>query len=610
MDIARIKVEFLHRYKAKHGYTLKDKLVTHLPDYAPWASRLAPLRNLRDRIPGLALLSENCSACRKNARCRCGKPTPFSIRLLPFAEKGIAIVGPEPPCLLTMRDEMLVMGPRGAAQMISGQALLLEEFLAREAAAGKLETLKAGLKPVAPENLLRGHCYQKTFGAVSPIIDVLRLIPGTRPELIESSCCGMAGSFGHEVSHYAVSVQMAEFSLLPALRKQPDTIVVANGTSCRHHIRCGAQHEAVHVAVLLARQLQGRRCAASGQGGLRRAAGSDSKNSLFNLPPGITMQKNQASTPAMTDILTVTMNPALDVSTSTDKVMDTHKLRCTAAKLHPGGGGINVARVVHRLGGDCLALYPAGGVNGQLLRQLLDQEQVRGHCIAIGGETRQSFAVHEVSSGHDYRFVLPGPELNPDEWQACLDYVSALNLPPRYLVVSGGLPPGVPDDFYVRLARLARARGSQVVLDTSGPALAAALAEGVHLVKPSLRELRELTGRPLETEQDWRAAAQQIITDGQAQIVALSLGADGALLVTADRALRARSLPVKVESTIGAGDSFVGGLLWALHSHADLEQAFRCGMAAGAAALLTAGTALCQAADVKRMQNEVVVTPA
>ncbi|HAL37132.1 MAG TPA: phosphofructokinase [Polaromonas sp.] len=311
-----------------------------------------------------------------------------------------------------------------------------------------------------------------------------------------------------------------------------------------------------------------------------------------------------------TDILTVTMNPALDVSTSTDKVTDTHKLRCTAAKLHPGGGGINVARVVQRLGGDCLALYPAGGAKGQLLRQMLDQEQVRSHCVAIADETRESFSVHEVSSGRDFRFVLPGPALTPLEWEACLEYVSVLEVPPRYLVASGSLPPGVPDDFYARLARLARARGSLVVVDTSGPALAAALAEGVYLVKPSLRELRDLTGRPLTTEPQWREAARQIIKDGQAQVVALSLGEDGALLVTADRTLRAQSVPVKVESSIGAGDSFVGGLIWALNRNADLEQAFRYGMAAGAAAMLTAGTALGQAADVERLHNEVTVAPA
>jgi len=311
----------------------------------------------------------------------------------------------------------------------------------------------------------------------------------------------------------------------------------------------------------------------------------------------------------MTDILTVTMNPALDVSTSTEKVMDTHKLRCTAAILHPGGGGINVARVLHRLGGDGLALYPAGGANGQRLQQLIDQEQVRSHCIAIAGETRESFSVHEQSSGRDFRFVLPGPELAPGEWQACLRHVADLQAPPAYLVASGSLPPGVPADFHARLARLARQRGSRLVLDSSGPPLAAALAEGVYLVKPSLRELRELTGHPLNTEQDWHAAALQIIRAGQAQVVALSLGEDGALLVTADRALRARSLPVQVASSIGAGDSFVGGLLWALNRRESLEQSFRHGMAAGAAALLAPGTALCQAADVERLHREVAVRP-
>jgi 6-phosphofructokinase 2 len=309
----------------------------------------------------------------------------------------------------------------------------------------------------------------------------------------------------------------------------------------------------------------------------------------------------------MTDILTVTMNPALDVSTSTDRVSDTHKLRCTAAILHPGGGGINVARVLHRLGGDCLALYPAGGANGQRLQQLIDQEQVRSHCVAVAGETRESFSVHEHASGRDFRFVLPGPELAAGEWQACLRHVADLQAPPAYLVASGSLPPGVPADFHARLARLAKERGSRLVLDSSGPPLAAALAEGVYLVKPSLRELRELTGHALDTEQDWHAAALQIIRAGQAQVVALSLGEGGALLVTADRALRARSLPVRVASSIGAGDSFVGGLLWALNRGEDLEQAFRYGMAAGAAALLAAGTALCQAADVERLHREVAV---
>ncbi|MES2188840.1 MAG: FAD-linked oxidase C-terminal domain-containing protein [Pseudomonadota bacterium] len=341
VDMAKMKVEFLHHYKAKHGHTIRDKLVGYLPRYAALASRLAPLFNLRDRVPGLAALSEKITgfsarrtlpkwqrrnifsapppcatreevlaavrpavlfvdtfngyfepgnaldaltvlqaagytthiATKKKADGQalcCGRTSLASgmvqdaklkaaelvAALLPFAEKGIPIVGLEPSCLLTLRDEALVMGLGEAAVTVSRHALLMEEFLAREAAAGKLETLKAALQPVAQPILLHGHCHQKAFGAVSPIMDVLRLIPGAKPELIESSCCGMAGSFGYEAAHYEVSMQMAELSLLPAVRRQPEAIVVADGTSCRHQIKDGAQREAIHVASLLARQLR------------------------------------------------------------------------------------------------------------------------------------------------------------------------------------------------------------------------------------------------------------------------------------------------------------------------------------------------------------------
>ncbi|MEO5671616.1 MAG: FAD-linked oxidase C-terminal domain-containing protein [Ramlibacter sp.] len=175
--------------------------------------------------------------------------------LLPFAERGIAIVGLEPSCLLTLRDEMLTMGLGAPAQLIAQHALLLEEFLARESLAGRLEALKHRLRPLDKRVLLHGHCHQKAFAAVTPIVEVLKLIPGVQPELVETSCCGMAGSFGYEAAHYDISMQMAELSLLPTIRKYPGAIVIADGTSCRHQIRDGAQREAVHAAVLLAAQL-------------------------------------------------------------------------------------------------------------------------------------------------------------------------------------------------------------------------------------------------------------------------------------------------------------------------------------------------------------------
>ena len=143
-------------------------------------------------------------------------------------------------------------GLRGAAKKVSDHALLFEEFLAREVKAGRLDQLKTAFKPVQQPILLHAHCHQKAFDAVSPFVDVLRLIHGAKPELIESTCCGMAGSFGYEAAHFDVSMQMAELSLLPAVRKQPDAIVVGDGTSCRHQIHDGTGREAVHVATLLA----------------------------------------------------------------------------------------------------------------------------------------------------------------------------------------------------------------------------------------------------------------------------------------------------------------------------------------------------------------------
>lgn len=308
----------------------------------------------------------------------------------------------------------------------------------------------------------------------------------------------------------------------------------------------------------------------------------------------------------MTNILTLTMNPAVDVFTSIDRVIPGHKLRCDQAQTHPGGGGINVARVLHRLGADVRALYTCGGVTGRVLSELLAQERIPAQALDIANETRESFTVHEGSSGQDFRFVLPGPTLSEVEWRACLAALREQGLA-KYLIASGSLPPGAPDDFYAQMASQARAQGSQFVLDTSGAALRTALQAGVHLVKPSLRELRDLTGLPLEAESDWCQAARRLIQQGLAHIVALSLGEDGALLVTAQHAWRAHALKVDVASTIGAGDSFLAGLVWALDQQHDLALALRYAMAAGAAALLTSGTSLCQLADIQRLLGDVQV---
>lgn len=311
----------------------------------------------------------------------------------------------------------------------------------------------------------------------------------------------------------------------------------------------------------------------------------------------------------MTDILTITMNPAVDVFTSTANVRPAHKLRCGPALVHPGGGGINVARVLARLDVRALALYPAGGLTGGLLRKLLEAEGVPGRAVAIAGETRESFTVHDEGSGQDYRFVLQGPQLTGAEWQACLEAAVTVPVASRLVVASGSLPPGVPDDFYARLARRLATQGVRLALDTSGPALAAALEAGVYLVKPSLRELGDLTGAVLDTPAQRLAACRSMVQAGRAEVVALSLGAEGALLVTREGAWQAAALAVQVASTVGAGDSFLGALLVARCRGMGFDQALARGIAASAAALLTSGTALCQPADLERLLPQVRLQP-
>ena len=310
----------------------------------------------------------------------------------------------------------------------------------------------------------------------------------------------------------------------------------------------------------------------------------------------------------MSALITLTLNPALDLATTTARVEPTHKLRCSPAQRFAGGGGINVARVLHRLGSDVQAWALAGGAAGAQMRQLLADEGVPTVLQPIAGDTRENFSVVETATGQEFRFVLPGPALQAAEWQACLDALAALTPAPRWLVASGSLPPGVPDDFYARLARAARARGIRVVVDTSGAPLAAALDAGVTLVKPSLRELREVMKQPLDTPADWCAATQALVRAGQAEIVALSVGAQGAVLATREGVWQAPALDVPATTgTTGAGDCFVAALVWALDRGEAPPDALRWAVAAGAAALMAPGTALAQAADVHRLRPLVRV---
>ena len=285
-------------------------------------------------------------------------------------------------------------------------------------------------------------------------------------------------------------------------------------------------------------------------------------------------------------------------------------MRCASPRHDPGGGGINVARVVQRLGGEVAAVYPAGGAAGDLLRRLMDREGVRGVAILAAEETREDFTVFEDETNRQYRFVMPGAPLTEREWQECLSQLAMVEPRPDFVVASGSLPPGVPEDFYARVARVAKERHAKVIVDTSGGALKEALAEGVYLIKPNLREFQELTGTRTTDEASLIDAGRGLIGRGLVEMIALSLGPQGAMLITGERALRASGLSIKTATVVGAGDSFVGALTLSLSRADDLEAALRSGVAAGSAALLSPGTDLCRPGDVKRLLPQVSVRPA
>jgi 6-phosphofructokinase 2 len=302
----------------------------------------------------------------------------------------------------------------------------------------------------------------------------------------------------------------------------------------------------------------------------------------------------------MAAIVTLTMNPALDIATSTERIEPVHKLRCAVPRYDAGGGGINVARAVHALGGEALAIFPAGGAAGEMICHLLGEEGVAHHVIAISGFTRESLAVEERSSGRQYRFILPGPMIGLDDQQRCLEALSGAAPAAEFIVASGSLPPGVAQDFYARVAELAKRHGKRFVLDTSGVALEQA-GRGIFLLKPSLRELAELTGRDIRDEAGEEKAAREVITQGRAEIVVVSLGARGALVADRQGCGRVPSIPVEAKSTVGAGDSMLAGIVLGLTRRLALREAVRFGIAAGTAALLGSGTQLCRRDDVERL---------
>lgn len=304
-------------------------------------------------------------------------------------------------------------------------------------------------------------------------------------------------------------------------------------------------------------------------------------------------------------ILTLTLNPALDMASDVPEIIAGHKLRCTDPHLDPGGGGLNVSRAIKALGGDSLALVALGGLTGDRLAGLIRAEGITFLSILGPGETRQSLTVTEQKTAKQFRFMLPGPVWGAAERARVFTLLSATARPGGYSVISGSQPPGVPADFPGQLA--ASLDGSRVVLDTSGAALFEAVRNPIKdlaVLRMDGEEGEELAGRKLPTLTDTADFASELVARGVAKRLIVARGAEGNVLADGKQRLFSPAPKVKVKSTVGAGDSFVAAFVLALARGQDSAQALALGSAAAAAAVMTDATQLCKAEDVMRLMPQ------
>jgi 6-phosphofructokinase 2 len=302
-------------------------------------------------------------------------------------------------------------------------------------------------------------------------------------------------------------------------------------------------------------------------------------------------------------IVTLTVNPAVDMAAEAGVVRPTHKIRTFGDRYDPGGGGINVARVLHELGAETLALITAGGVTGDFVGALLTQAGVPWSAVPIRAPTRIDLSIFERTSGLEYRFVPQGPHVEEAEWRTILARLETIDT--DWLVASGSLPPGVPTDFYADVGEIMTARGIRFALDTSGEPLLAAIRHGIDLLKPSLTEFETLLGREIRDLRAQERYALDLVRSGAASRLAVTLGADGAILATRSGTLRRAAPAIEQRSTVGAGDSFMAGLVLGLARGWGDGDALDLALAAGAVAAAGTGTAQVRCADVEVMYGQL-----
>lgn len=302
----------------------------------------------------------------------------------------------------------------------------------------------------------------------------------------------------------------------------------------------------------------------------------------------------------MSKIITVTFNPVIDKSTTISSLIPEKKLRCTAPSFEPGGGGINVARAIKKLGGDATAIYPAGGYTGKFLEILMEKEGVPSLIIETRNHTRENLIVLDTSTNQQYRFGMPGPELLEDEWKSCLQKIKELD-DIEFIVASGSLNPGMPLDIYARIAVIAKEKNAKLIVDTSGEPLKHAANAGLYLIKPNLGELSSLVGKEEINAEMVDDVALELIEKGKCEIVVVSMGAAGAMLVSKNEVIHMVPPTVRKRSTVGAGDCMVAGIVLSLARGLNLKEALRYGIASGTAATMNPGTELAKLEDVEKL---------
>jgi len=302
----------------------------------------------------------------------------------------------------------------------------------------------------------------------------------------------------------------------------------------------------------------------------------------------------------MPEIVTLTFNPCIDKSTTVDALIPEKKLRCTTPRFEPGGGGINVSKAIKNLGGDSIALFPVGGYSGNYLQKLLLETHIDFVPIETNSHTRENLIVFENTTREQYRFGMPGPELEENEFENCITELGKLR-GIKYIVVSGSFPPGMPATCFKKIAKVAYKVNAKLIVDTSGEALKQALQEEVFLIKPNLNELAALAGNVKIKAGEEEKICREIIAQGRCEVIVVSLGAEGAMLITEKNSVRCVPPKVHRKSTVGAGDSMVAGIVLSLQRDKTLEEALRFGTACGTAATMNAGTELCHRKDVEEL---------